>query len=209
MSELGLRLRFWLGQLRGRKVRVDGHQIFVPPGVLDPVLFRSGAWFSEAVAARLTGNERLLDLGCGSGVVGLVAQARGARVTAVDISAPAVAAARDNGLVDVRQSDLFEAVEDEFFDVVAFNPPYFPGGPRGPVGKALYGGGKLEVIHRFRAEVDRHLVPVTGRAWLCWSDRAPEPTEVLGATWTCCREDRVDEEVLSLWEHVAPAAEHG
>ena len=108
MSELGLRLRFWLGQLRGRKVRVDGHQIFVPPGVLDPVLFRSGAWFSEAVAARLTGNERLLDLGCGSGVVGLVAQARGARVTAVDISAPAVAAARDNGLVDVRQSDLFE-----------------------------------------------------------------------------------------------------
>jgi len=177
--------------------------------VLDPVLFRSGAWFAEAVAARLTGGERLLDLGCGSGVVGLLAQARGARVTAVDISSRAVDAARHNGLGDVRQGDLFGPVEEAHFDVVTFNPPYFRGRPRGPVGRALYGGERLEVVHRFLEALHPHLSPGTGRAWLCWSDRAPEAAEVLGPDWTCCREEQVGDERLAIWEHRAPDPDPG
>ena len=53
---------------RTRQVQVDGHILTIPPGVLDPVLFRSGSWFARQVAASLPNAPfRLLDLGCGSG----------------------------------------------------------------------------------------------------------------------------------------------
>lgn len=201
--------RLLLNRIRTRTVTVEGVTLRVPPGVLDPVLFRSGAWFAREVAARvreLPGRPQLLDLGCGSGVVGLLAWVHGARVVATDIDPRAVAAARDNELYDVRQGDLFEAVRGERFDVVCFNPPYLPGSPgEGVHDRALYGGPRLEVVRRFGAEVDAHLSARPGRAWVCWSDRAPPLPEILGPGWTCLVEERVEDEVLSLWERVGAA----
>ena len=78
--------RLWWTLLRHRVVAVDGHRIHVPPTVLDPVLFRSGAWFARWVADHITSGSRLLDLGCGTGIVGVLAQQRGAQVVASDIA---------------------------------------------------------------------------------------------------------------------------
>ena len=75
---------------------------------------------------------RVLDVGTGSGAVALAAARAGASsVTAVDLSARSVAAARLNaalaGLaVDVRRGDLFAPVAGERFDLVVSNPPYVP-----------------------------------------------------------------------------------
>ncbi len=193
------------GLARTRRVQVEGLDLSIPPGVLDPVLFRSGAWFARQVARRAAPGQRLLDLGTGSGVVGLLAQRAGADVVAVDVSAAAVAAARDNGLTDVREGDLFAPVQGERFDLVAFNPPYLAGQPGGRLGRqralatALYGGDDLEVVRRFGAAVADHLSP-GGQALICWSDRAPlMPRKVVGRDWKKLGNAVIDAEMLSVW----------
>ena len=73
----------------------------------------------------------VLDVGCGYGPIGLVAAglAGNGTVTMIDINERAVATARENaerlGVKNVRilQSDQFEALGDEQFDVILTNPP--------------------------------------------------------------------------------------
>ena len=77
-------------------------------------------------------DERLLDLGCGWGVVGIVMKSVFTLfdVTCVDINSRAVALASENAKLNLRapdkivQSDVLEAIgEDELFDTVITNPP--------------------------------------------------------------------------------------
>ncbi|WP_443033838.1 HemK2/MTQ2 family protein methyltransferase [Streptomyces sp. CA2R101] len=83
----------------------------------------------------------VLDLGSGSGAVAVGAARRGALVTAVDISWPAVLSTRLNAWlsrqrVTVRRGDLTAAVGGRSFDILVSNPPYVPAPgsrmPRGP-----------------------------------------------------------------------------
>lgn len=80
---------------------------------------------------------RALDVGTGTGYIGLYLAQRGWQVDAVDISPRAVelaqanaernqlAAASGSGTVRVYLSNLFDQVEG-FYDLVAFNPPMRP-----------------------------------------------------------------------------------
>ncbi|MDP6932991.1 MAG: methyltransferase, partial [Myxococcota bacterium] len=122
------RLLAWWGQHHARTAEVDGVQIYVPAGVLNPILFRTGAWFARVVAERVEPGTRLLDLGCGSGVVGVLAQRAGAQVVAADVDLQACAAARANGIETVYDGDLFDALpsDEAPYDLVCFNPPYLP-----------------------------------------------------------------------------------
>ena len=75
--------------------------------------------------------QRILDLGCGYGVLGIVMAARApqARVVLVDVNPRAVELARENATlnrvdhVDVRCGDGCAAVAGQTFDLVLFNPP--------------------------------------------------------------------------------------
>ena len=72
-------------------------------------------------AARVTHDTRLLDAGCGAGLLALLASLRGARVTALDASAALLAIVRARiPQADVREGDL-EALPfaDASFDAVA------------------------------------------------------------------------------------------
>lgn len=77
--------------------------------------------------------DRVLDLGCGAGLVGILAARRGHRVVATDLLAACCHAARGNALLngvgdrmEVRQGDLFSPVAGEQFDLIAANPPQMP-----------------------------------------------------------------------------------
>ncbi len=126
--------------------RVAGLPLLVLPGVLNPVVFRSGVLLAETVAEQIDRSElRVLDMGCGSGVVSVLAARAGARVVAVDINPEAVRCTRANleihNLTDraeVRQGDLFDALREEAFDLVAFNPPFFRGSGKKPIELALF-----------------------------------------------------------------------
>jgi SAM-dependent methyltransferase len=79
-------------------------------------------------AARVTPGTRLLDAGCGAGLLALLASLRGARVTALDASAALLAVARERlPAADVREGDL-EALpfaEASFDAVTAVNSLFY------------------------------------------------------------------------------------
>jgi release factor glutamine methyltransferase len=84
----------------------------------------------EAVLAEAREDDRVLDMGTGSGVNALLAARTARSVLAVDINPVAVEIARANAnangvadRVEVRKSDVFGAVEGRF-DLIVFDPPF-------------------------------------------------------------------------------------
>jgi len=117
--------------------------------------------------------ERVLDLGCGSGVLALAAAMQGAgRAVAVDVDPAALDAATANaalnGLsdrVEIRAGSWYEALAgDERFDVIVATPPQTPGQrPFGP----RYGGA--DGTQHLLAVIDGapgRLEPERGRLWV-------------------------------------------
>ena len=88
--------------------------------------------------------ERILEIGCGSGVVSIHCAKNGCEVTAVDINPSAVECTKENAQlncvdIDVRESDLFQNVPERF-DTIVFNLPYLPVIDEGELAKAWSGG---------------------------------------------------------------------
>ena len=86
-----------------------------------------------SIMGRSGGATRVLDMGAGSGIIGILLAKKGARrVLSVDVSAGALEVAKANaqalsvaGRIDFAASDLFSSVkEDAIFDLVCANLPY-------------------------------------------------------------------------------------
>lgn len=138
---------------------------------------------------------KVLDMGCGSGVLGLTLAAERPtwHVTLADVSEDALTLAKENasalGIGNARllRSDLFSAVEGEFDGIVA-NLPYVPESERASLSRevmhdpalALFGGDDgLDVIRRFIPEAFSRLKP---GAWLVLEighDQASHVEEIL------------------------------
>jgi release factor glutamine methyltransferase len=120
--------------------------------------------------------ERVLDMGTGCGIQGIIAAKMGSVVTSSDISDAALKCARKNAkLNEVNitfvKSDLFKGVEGEF-DLVMFNPPYLPAEPgnkNDEIERSLAGGKTgSETTLMFLKELKNHLSH-DGRALLVTS----------------------------------------
>jgi len=82
---------------------------------------------------------RIVDVGTGSGAIAVTLACRlpNAIVTAIDLSAPALAVARQNAernrvadRIRFLRGDLLAPVAGETFEIIASNPPYVPHGDR-------------------------------------------------------------------------------
>jgi release factor glutamine methyltransferase len=169
-------LRLWLRYARDRKLvtTIDGMRLVVLPSVFHPRFFGSSRIFADYLRTLDLAGKSFLDLGTGSGILGLVASRLGAKVTAVDVNPQAVECARRNAAqakveLDCRVSDLFSALGGERFDIVAWNPPFFPKAAANVTEAALFAGDNYSTIHRFAAEVRLHLAP-GGRILLILSE---------------------------------------
>ena len=112
---------------------------------------------------------KVLDMGTGCGILGIVAAKKASEVVAVDVNPYAVRCAKANaerhnvrGKVYYVQGDLFTPLRDaREFDVVLFNAPYVPveeGEADSWLARAWAGGvSGRQVIDRFVLEVPRHL----------------------------------------------------
>ena len=124
---------------------------------------------------KLPENQRVLDMGCGSGVLGLTLAAERPEwdLTLADVSPDALSLARENAdLLEITgmnftESDLFSAIDGEFDGIVA-NLPYVPDSDRATMARevlhdpalALFSGADgLDLIRRFIPEAFPRLKP--------------------------------------------------
>lgn len=108
--------------------------------------------------------EKVLEVGCGSGVVSIHCAKNGCYVTAVDVNPRAVELARRNSVAngtDIRvlESDVYGNV-DGVFDTIVFNLPYLPVDEEGLLAKAWSGGPDgLGPLPRLLEGAPDHLIP--------------------------------------------------
>ena len=113
-------------------------------------------------ALKMRGDERALEMGCGSGFLSLHMAKVGASVLAVDIDPQALSNtkknAEHNGLeIETTLSDLFHDVKGTF-DLIVFNPPYLRGSVESQEDLCWAGGEKgTEVTTRFLNGAKDHL----------------------------------------------------
>lgn len=129
-----------------------------------PVFFFSSRFLVSYLQELPLLGKRLLDMGTGSGVLGIAAGARGAIVTACDINPRAVELARENArlngvAVEVHESDLFAALPAAKFDVICFNIPFYPKRPRTLLEAAFFAGEDFETVRTFAAGCRDALAP--------------------------------------------------
>lgn len=114
----------------------------------------------ELESADLQG-KRVLEVGCGSGLLSIIAAKKGADVTAVDINPEAVAIAKTNAetsgvRIQAFQSDLFSNVKGQF-DLIIFNPPYMPVEAGETDARYAGGPGGRDTIEKFVNQAMDHL----------------------------------------------------
>lgn len=89
-------------------------------------------------------DERILEIGCGSGVVSIHCAKNGAVVTSGDINPKAVELTRKNAGIndvslDVLETDVYSNISG-IYDTILFNLPYLPVDEEGLLAKAWSGG---------------------------------------------------------------------
>jgi len=115
----------------------------------------------EALSTISLHDKDVLDIGTGSGILGLLCAQRGAHVTVVDIEGSVlenikIAARKLNLTLNAVRSDLFSEIATARFDVVLFNPPYLPSGK---IEDPAVDGGNcgVRLIDRFLGDLSLHL----------------------------------------------------
>ncbi|MFG6415516.1 peptide chain release factor N(5)-glutamine methyltransferase [Roseateles sp. DC23W] len=129
-------------------------------------------WALELLAD-LPGQPSVADLGTGSGAIALAIKAAcpHARVTAVDVSAQALAVASANGerlglAVDWRLGNWFAPLTGQRFDLIVSNPPYIAGDDphlpdlrHEPITALTPGGDGLDDLRTLVEAAPHHLTP--------------------------------------------------
>jgi 16S rRNA (guanine1207-N2)-methyltransferase len=144
-----------IAPLRGRE-----YTFLTCSGVFSPTRVDLGTWLLVD-SMQVNPNSKVLDIGCGYGVLGIVAAslAPGGSVTMVDVNERAVEFARKNvrrnGVLNakVKRGDLYFPVSGEKFDVILSNPPFSAGmdvvfGIVSGGREHLNPGGSIQVVAR-------------------------------------------------------------
>lgn len=118
-----------------RKYTFDNTTVSVWPGVFHPGFFSSTTFLLDYLKEQSLSEKTLLEVGCGTALISIVAAKAGAKVTAIDLSNKAIGNAAHNALInsvniDIVHSDLFQNIKVNLFDWIIINPPYYPQTPR-------------------------------------------------------------------------------
>ena len=89
--------------------------------------------------------KKFLELGCGSGIISVMAAKKGSIVTASDINTKAIEnvilnAKKNQVKISAIHSDLFNQLPKKAWDWIIINPPYYPANPVNEAEHAWYCG---------------------------------------------------------------------
>ena len=108
--------------------------------------------------------ERVLEIGCGSGIVSIHCALNGAEVKCGDVNPHAVELTRENAerngvSLGVRETDVYSAFPERF-DTILFNLPYLPVDEEGELAKAWSGGPDgMGPLPELLEKAPEHLLP--------------------------------------------------
>lgn len=196
-----LKLLFWLRYRRRHAhtclERINGLALLVPAEVFNPNLFGSSLFLANYLRQNLPPpGSSALDLGCGSGLLGLELARAGVQVVATDINPQAVWASSVNARLNgceanylACQGSLYEPTASlgQKFDLIVMNPPYYASAPRTLLDHAFQAGPGLETLAAMLVGAADYLAP-GGRALAVVSSTIPlapilRRVEEAGLSW--------------------------
>jgi len=157
-----------------RPYSYKGITVRVHPEVFPPHLTISTRIFLDYISLFEFNEKRVLELGCGSGIISLYAKQKGATVTASDINETALSyledASENNNLpINCVYSDLFDDLKGQQFDFIIINPPYYPKKPENIKQQAWFCGADFEYFHKlFQQLLDFNTLE--NRIWMILSE---------------------------------------
>jgi release factor glutamine methyltransferase len=148
----------------GKRVRYEGFTFLVDEDVYEPA--EDSFLFAENLPVEKF--RRVLDVGTGCGILGIVEAGRAEEVFSLDVSPFAVRCARQNARlnevidkIDFIEGDLFSPFDRRAgFDLILFNAPYLPSENRAVTWiERSWAGGRngREIIDRFIDQAPRFL----------------------------------------------------
>jgi release factor glutamine methyltransferase len=134
----------------------------IPSSVFHPGFFFSTHLLLDQIKKFPLENKKLLEPGAGSGLISIYAAQRGARVTATDINPTAVKFLYYNCEANkvrptIIESDLFEDLRPEVFDIIAINPPYYKKQPQSVGDYAWFCGEHGEYFEQLFAGLKNYM----------------------------------------------------
>jgi release factor glutamine methyltransferase len=145
-----------------RKVHVLGRSFEVSPDVFNPRFYYTSQFMARNI--HVSSEDRVLDMGTGSGIQAICAAQAAPEVTGVDVNPEAVRLARKNvtannldSAVSIIEGDLFSSLAPERqFSVILFTPPYLQGTAVSLLDRALFDPGKA-LLRRFFQDAGAYL----------------------------------------------------
>ena len=136
--------------------------ILIQPGVFPPSFTFSTKILLDYLSTLDIREKTLLELGCGSGIISLLASKKGAHVTASDINEKALEelkiSALNNSLnLKIVTSDLFDNIQETHFDYIVINPPFYPRKPIKIEDNAWYCGDDFEYFQKLFLQLKAYI----------------------------------------------------
>ena len=136
--------------------------VWVEPTVFPPFITISTKLLLEYVEPLELKDKTFLELGCGCGIISILAAQKRAVVTATDINQIALNALEENAKenqvnIEIMESDLFQKLQNRTFDFVVINPPYYPRKPMSVAENAWFCGENFEYFESLFNQLPKYL----------------------------------------------------
>ncbi|GEP49663.1 hypothetical protein FNO01nite_03350 [Flavobacterium noncentrifugens] len=149
---------------KARRYSYKNISVLVEPTVFPPFITISTKLLLEFVETLPLKGKTFLELGCGCGIISILAAQKGATATATDINQIALDAlqknAAENGVsLEILHSDLFDNLVNRTFDFIVINPPYYTKAPKNIGENAWFCGENFEYFENLFRQLPDFLHP--------------------------------------------------